>query len=138
MRGEGLPWAMRRSSFASLPLLFAVLLAGCTIESEYDDGPGPDDTEVAGGGRTVRLVDDAFEPDAVAGAVGDTFRFVNDGASVHTVTVVIAGDDAERLDRELLPGQETSFSPDRETVYTVYCKYHGSPDGGMRATVDTT
>lgn len=135
----GLPGAMdRRSGIVLLVMLAAFALAGCTIESEYSDEPGPDDRDLDSDRDTVRLRDESFVPDRLSAAVGDTVRFVNEDPVVHTVTAVIAGDDTVRKDVELEPGQETQMSIDRRTDYTVYCRFHGSPEGGMRMVIATS
>ncbi|MBW3582423.1 MAG: cupredoxin domain-containing protein [Euryarchaeota archaeon] len=123
-----------RVPVAILLSLVSLGLAGC-VETEYSAEPGPDDTGIDSDTDKVTLRDDTFSPSQVTADVGDTVRFVNDGSRLHTVTVVIAGDDNIRKDTELEPGQETSMSIDRQTDYTVYCRYHGSPDGGMRMIV---
>lgn len=110
-------------------LWLALGLAGCGSKEEKPTG------EV---GTTISLVDDEYRPSAATAKVGDVYKFVNQGARTHTVTIHRPpAPETELLkDIELKPGKTTFFEFQEDGTYHVWCKYHGRL--GARMHLDVT
>jgi plastocyanin len=109
---------MRRAVPAAVAVLAVLALA-------------PPAAHAAAYGASVRIIDNAFAPQIVRVAVGDTVEWTNDGRAPHTVTADDGSWDSGNLD----PGQEFDHTFDQQGVFTYYCRYHGSPGAGMAGTV---
>ncbi|MEK6974823.1 MAG: cupredoxin domain-containing protein [Candidatus Thermoplasmatota archaeon] len=108
------------------PLLFAVLLAGCSGANAADDVPAVQVNDVAIHGMQ-------YAPRTMMMASGDSLRFENHETRMHTATAVASpmGD----LDSgDLALGETHVFEGMQPGTYTFTCKHHAD----MRLTVTVT
>lgn len=101
-----------------LPAVFLLALAtwGCS----EDDVLTPGSTASPGSGSTeVRVIDFAFEPDALSIEPGTTVDFVHNGEEPHTVTV-----NGENESGDMTSGDQFSFEFDRVGEHRISCDYH--------------
>lgn len=100
-----------------------LILAACG-----DDGGGGEADEAgATGDVTIELTDNAFSPDTIEAAAGETFTVAleNSGEVAHTFT---GGD----IDEELAPGESTTVDvvvPAEGGAFEFFCRFH--QDVGM-------
>lgn len=118
------PARQRRLLAASTALL---LLTGCGTDGEPTDGAADDPG--AAGGAQVDIVDNAFQPNEVEVAEGDTVEWENTGDVAHTVTFD-DGDDSGTLD----PGATHSRTFDEAGEYDYICTIHPSMEGTVTVT----
>jgi plastocyanin len=136
-----------------LPCLVLALLAGCgddgddraaeeettTTTADYRDErtttTATDTTAGGGGAGATELVarDFQFDPAELSAPSGaTTIEVSNEGGSPHTFTIDDLG-----VDQEVQPGSsapvEVTVPESGEAVF--YCRFHGSPTGGMRGTL---
>jgi plastocyanin len=114
-RGEA---DMVRIGLMAVAVAAALALAACGGE----DARG-------GGGGTLSMIDNEFDPASLTVSAGDSLEVSNDGSNPHNITI-----EGTEIDEDVEPGQSTSVSIDAEPgEYTMFCEYHRS--GGMEGTV---
>jgi plastocyanin len=114
--------AARRSAFAALVVMLAVILAPTVAGAQYG----------AAGEQKVSARDDFFEAEAVHVPVGTTVEWTNDGREPHNVTA----DDGSYDSGNLGAGARFSITFRKAGAYPYYCKYHGSKGGlGMSGVI---
>lgn len=119
-----------------LALATAVALAGCTGGNQgYGGG-----TEGSGGGSgsvdaTVEALDNRFDPEQLNVATNATVKWVNKGSNSHTVEIRPEGGSDTVHSAVIAPGESTTYTFQDAGTYQVWCRYHGSPGGGMHMTV---
>lgn len=79
-------------------------------------------TPIAAAEITVTMKGRQYTPAAITAAVGDTLRFVNDGAADHNVLVVTSGHALDLGKQE--PGQQTTMTLHRAGSFEVECVFH--------------
>jgi plastocyanin len=119
-----------------LPLLAAVLLAGCG----GDDNGETTDTSTVPEGATLQLAADAsgalaFDQTSLEASAGTvTIELTNDSSVPHNVAVEGEGVDEES---DTVTGESTSLTVDLESgTYTFYCSVPGHREGGMEGTLN--
>jgi plastocyanin len=119
-----------------LPLLAAVLLAGCG----GDDNGETTDTSTVPEGATLQLAADAsgalaFDQSSLEASAGTvTIELTNDSSVPHNVAVEGEGVDEES---DTVTGESTSLTVDLESgTYTFYCSVPGHREGGMEGTLN--
>ena len=111
---------------AGLALLASLALA---CDSGYGTGPGGGD----GGGHTM-AIDGAgtrFSPANDTVAVGATVTWTIRSGAPHTVTATDGSFDSGSRNN----GQTFQHTFDAAGTYRYYCRFHGSPQGGMRGVI---
>lgn len=126
---------MAPSMTKALPVCALMVLAlslpacgGSDSPSQPDDMM--DDDPTAG---TVAVVDNSFNPDAVSVDGGDTVTWTWEGSNEHNVTWTSA-DLANSSTQS--SGSHSVTMPSESGGYDYYCTIHGSPNAGMRGTVN--
>jgi plastocyanin len=97
-----------------------------TPDADCEDQSGEDIT-------SLEMTDNQFEPACLTSSTSSGLHLENNGTNPHTFTI----DDSE-IDFTVQPGQETNVdgpAPIQAGEYTFYCKFHGSPSGGMSGTI---
>jgi plastocyanin len=103
-------------------------VAGTTPPTE-----SPQCDDQSGGTANVVMQDNFFEPDCLIAERSGDLDLKNLGANPHTFTI-----DNSDVDFELAPGDSqtiTGPAPLAPGAYVFYCKFHGSPAGGMKGTI---
>lgn len=123
------------------PTATAAEEATATIEPEPDPTATsePDDGDDEGEEHIISIVDNAFDPDEIEIAPGDTITWVNDGGQMHTSTLdpeiardpenAVLPDGAETWDSgDMEPGDEFSITLDVPGEYIYFCRPHEALD----------
>jgi plastocyanin len=110
----------------------SLLLAACggddgLTNGDNDNGDGC--TDLSGSASfTITMTDNEFDPACAVAERSQALTLVNDGAASHTFTI-----DGTPVDVEVSAGQTSNLEPVNDAIaagtYTVYCRFHGSPDG---------
>jgi plastocyanin len=87
----------------------------------------------AAGGATVHLADFSIEPAAISVAAGGAIEVVNDGPSIHNLTVVDT--DAKTADLNTGDSESLDVGDLDAGEYTVICSIAGHEAAGMKATL---
>lgn len=119
---------LKQFRIAGLGLL---LLALATTGCDDDDVLTPGETADPGSGSTeVRVVDYAFEPDAMSLEPGTVVDFVHEGDETHTVTI-----NGENETGDFAAGETLSFEFEPVGEHRISCDIH--PDE-MQLVVNVT
>ena len=112
-----------------------MLLAGCagTKSPTGEDQEMADTPEF----KMITMVDNTIKNGDMSLDVNDRAMYMNRGSAAHTVTVHMVGDGATmyKLDTELQPGKDATYSFAAPGTYHVFCKLHGTMTSGMTSTV---
>lgn len=135
-----------RKAFLFLLLAGTLALAGCAQnggtgyggDGGGDGGSGSTEDGSGGAAETVEALDNRFDPEQVSVATGDTVEWVNQGDNPHTVTIRPEGGSNTVHDKEIQPGETTTYTFQESGTFQVWCKYHGSPGQGMSMTVEVS
>lgn len=120
-----------RSTLLALALTAPALVAGCI-------GGSPDEPQ------QVTVNEGGFGQENMEVEVGTELAWRNEDDQRHTVTIVghnLSGNESREqvvFDEPLLPGKGELYTFNETGDYVVYCKEHGSPEGGERMTVNVT
>lgn len=117
-----------------VPAALLVLMGGCTGEDERD-GDGPPSASYSAelaasapsdAAATVRVRDQAFEPNEVTVSVGETVVWINEDEMGHTVTHGEGGAAAPDpiIDAPLSHGHSVSYTFDEAGTFPVTCHIH--------------
>ncbi len=118
---------LRRGMFAALAA--SLLLSACGGGDGGGDAGNGTAGDAAGGGTTLTMVDNAFEPADATFAAGEQIELANDGQALHNLTV-----EGEGIDEDVEAGQSTAVTLDLEPgSYTMFCEYHRG--AGMEGTL---
>jgi plastocyanin len=107
-----------------IALAAALLLASCGGDGNGGggEGKGAGGDGDTGGGNTLSMVDNAFQPSSLTVAAGSDLELTNDGQTIHNLS--IEGTD---LSEDLEAGQSTTVTIDLEPGdHTMFCEYHRS------------
>lgn len=121
------------------PTATAAEEATATAEPDPTATSEPDTGEDEGEEHIISIVDNAFDPDEIEIAPGDTITWVNDGRQMHTSTLdpeiardpenAVLPDGAETWDSgDLEPGDEFSITLDVPGEYIYFCRPHEALD----------
>lgn len=118
---------MKRFANFGLTVLAAGILAACGGGGDAG-GQGGNGGEAGGGtAATLTMVDNEFQPADLTVSAGTELELVNDGQSIHNLTV-------EGIDEDVEAGQSSSVTIDLEPgEYDMVCEYHEAQ--GMEGTL---
>lgn len=118
---------MKRFTHLGVALLAAGVLAACGGGGDAGGGQGGNGAEAGGGASTLTMIDNEFQPADLTVAAGAELELVNDGQSIHNLTV-------EGIDQDVEAGQSSSVTIDLEPgEYQMVCEYHEAQ--GMEGTL---
>ncbi|HEX2030967.1 MAG TPA: cupredoxin domain-containing protein [Actinomycetota bacterium] len=119
---------MKRFAHMGVALAAAGILAACGGGGDAGGAQQRDGAETGGGaGTTLTMVDNAFEPAELTVSAGTEVELVNDGESIHNLTV-------DGIDEDVEAGQSSSVTIDLEPgEYRMVCEYHEAQ--GMEGTL---
>jgi plastocyanin len=112
-------------------MLGFLVSTACTTEN-YGSGPGSSCTP---GATQVCLKNSVFTPVLDTIAVGSRVVWVNADGFAHTSTSNAVPASGPTWDKALASGARDSVTFTVAGTYQYYCKIHGTPGSGMRATI---
>jgi plastocyanin len=112
--------------------MLGLLVAAACGKENYGSGPGTGCTPSA---TQVCLVNTAFSPVLDTITVGSRVVWVNADGFSHTSTSSAVPASGPTWDKALASGARDSVTFTVAGTYQYYCKIHGTPGSGMRATI---
>jgi plastocyanin len=100
--------------------LVALALVGVLAACGGDDGGTAADQPSTGGGDSVSVLDNNFEPADLSVSVGDTVTWTHDGAASHTVTA----DDGSFDSGNISEGDTFEHTFDEAGEFPYLCEIH--------------
>lgn len=123
-----------RRRFVTLATTGSLGLAGCTGGDDGGEGQqSPTETTAPTGtgddtvGRSIEMVNTAFDPIRVSVDPGTTVEWVNEDGFDHDITAIQFHDNAAdwSFSKTLSGGESTTFTFEEMGVYEYYCSIHG-------------
>jgi plastocyanin len=116
----------------ALAVVGMVALVGCGGGDDGGDGGDGGDAcaDLTGSATfTITLKDNVFDPTCATAERSQGLTLTNEGGINHTFTI-----DGTQVDVEVPAGETSNLEPINDALeagtYTVYCRFHGTPDGG--------